>query len=85
MPGHRQDLMNAMTNECISRAKLLDGKAVSAFVREQIKKEAESFKAKTGRTPGLAVIRVGDDKASEIYVRNKMRACDEVGFDSRTV
>ena len=85
MPGHRQDLMNAMTNEFISRAKLIDGKAVSAFVREQIKKEAESFKAKTGRTPGLAVIRVGDDKASEIYVRNKMRACDEVGFDSRTV
>ena len=77
--------MNAMTNESISRAKLIDGKAVSAFVREQIKKEAADFKAKTGRAPGLAVIRVGDDKASGIYVRNKMRACDEVGFDSRTV
>ncbi|MBQ7592677.1 MAG: bifunctional methylenetetrahydrofolate dehydrogenase/methenyltetrahydrofolate cyclohydrolase FolD [Clostridia bacterium] len=74
-----------MTNESISRAKLIDGKAVSAFVREQIKKEAADFKAKTGRAPGLAVIRVGDDKASGIYVRNKMRACDEVGFDSRTV
>ena len=77
--------MNAMTNESISLAKLIDGKAVSAFVREQIKKEAADFKAKTGRAPGLAVIRVGDDKASGIYVRNKMRACDEVGFDSRTV
>lgn len=77
--------MNAITNESISRAKLIDGKAVSAFVREQIKKEAADFKAKTGRAPGLAVIRVGDDKASGIYVRNKMRACDEVGFDSRTV
>lgn len=59
----------------------IDGKAVSASVREQIRKETEQLKAK-GITPGLAVIIVGEDPASQIYVRNKERACEEVGFYS---
>lgn len=59
----------------------IDGKAVSASVREQIRKETEQLKAQ-GITPGLAVIIVGEDPASQIYVRNKERACEEVGFYS---
>ncbi len=59
----------------------IDGKAVSASVREQIRKETERLKAQ-GITPGLAVIIVGEDPASQIYVRNKERACEEVGFYS---
>lgn len=59
----------------------MDGKALSAKVRGQILAETEQLKAK-GVVPGLAVILVGDDPASQIYVRNKERACTECGFYS---
>lgn len=62
---------------------IIDGRAVSAAVRESIKAETAEFVAKTGITPGLAVILVGDNAASQVYVRNKHRACEEVGFLSR--
>ena len=62
---------------------IIDGRAVSAAVRESIKVETAEFVAKTGITPGLAVILVGDNAASQVYVRNKHRACEEVGFLSR--
>lgn len=62
---------------------IIDGKAVSAAVRESIRKDTAEFSAKTGITPGLAVILVGEDPASQVYVRNKHRACGEVGFLSR--
>jgi len=61
---------------------IIDGKAVSASVKAQVKKECEELKAK-GVTPGLAVIIVGDDSASQVYVRNKERACEECGFYSK--
>lgn len=60
---------------------LIDGKAVSASVRARVKQETEELK-KQGVTPGLAVIIVGDDPASQVYVRNKEKACAEVGFYS---
>ncbi len=60
---------------------LIDGKAVSASVRARVKQETEELK-KQGVTPGLAVIIVGDDHASQVYVRNKEKACAEVGFYS---
>lgn len=59
----------------------MDGKALSAKVRGQILAETEALKRK-GVTPGLAVIIVGNDPASEIYVRNKEKACAECGFYS---
>ena len=59
----------------------MDGKALSAKVRGSILAETEELKAK-GVTPGLAVIIVGNDPASEIYVRNKEKACAECGFYS---
>lgn len=60
---------------------LIDGKAVSASVCARVKQETEELK-KQGVTPGLAVIIVGDDPASQVYVRNKEKACAEVGFYS---
>jgi methylenetetrahydrofolate dehydrogenase (NADP+)/methenyltetrahydrofolate cyclohydrolase len=63
-------------------AKIISGKDVSAAVRERVKNEAADFTAKTGVTPGLAVIIVGEDPASQIYVRNKHKACAEAGFTS---
>ncbi len=60
---------------------IIDGKAVSKAVRERVAKETEELKAK-GVTPGLAVIIVGEDPASQVYVRNKEKACEEVGFYS---
>ena len=63
-------------------AKIIDGKAISAEIRMEIKQQTEEFVAKYGIKPGLAVIIVGDDAASQVYVRNKRRACEEVGFYS---
>lgn len=63
-------------------ATIIDGKKVSASVRQRISEERAEFEKKTGVTPGLAVIIVGEDPASQIYVRNKGKACEEVGFYS---
>ncbi|MBR5527842.1 MAG: bifunctional methylenetetrahydrofolate dehydrogenase/methenyltetrahydrofolate cyclohydrolase FolD [Clostridia bacterium] len=63
-------------------AKIIDGKAVSAKVRGELCEKTVSFKEKYGYAPGLAVIIVGDDPASKIYVRNKKKACEEIGYNS---
>ena len=63
-------------------ANIIDGKAISAAIRAELKEETEAFFQKNGFRPGLAVIIVGEDPASQVYVRNKRRACDEVGFYS---
>lgn len=62
--------------------KIIDGKAVSASVREELKGEAENFAARYGRKVALAVIIVGDDPASHTYVNNKIKGCEQVGFRS---
>ncbi len=61
-------------------AKIIDGKAVAARVRDGIKKTVEELVAQGHRRPGLAVVLVGEDPASQVYVRNKKKACLEVGF-----
>ena len=61
---------------------IIDGKAVSASVREELKGEAENFAARYGRKVALAVIIVGDDPASHTYVNNKIKGCEQVGFRS---
>lgn len=63
---------------------IIDGKAIAKMKREEIAKEVAKLNAK-GITPGLAVILVGDDPASQIYVRNKHRACKETGIYSREI
>ena len=60
---------------------IIDGKAVSKAVKESVKAECEELKA-NGVTPGLAVIIVGEDPASQVYVRNKEKACEECSFYS---
>jgi methylenetetrahydrofolate dehydrogenase (NADP+)/methenyltetrahydrofolate cyclohydrolase len=62
-------------------AKIIDGKKIAAEVRAEIAAECAELKA-NGVTPGLAVIIVGEDPASKVYVRNKKKACEEVGFRS---
>ena len=65
-------------------AKLLDGKAMSAELRGKLAERVRVLK-ETGITPGLAVILVGHDPASEIYVRNKEKGCEEIGIYSRAI
>lgn len=63
-------------------AKIIDGKEVSAQVKEQVKEEAAQLKAATGLQVGLAVVIVGNNPASRVYVNNKKKACETVGFQS---
>ena len=63
-------------------AKLIDGKAVAAQLRQDIAGETEEFVGQQGRKPGLAVVLVGDDPASSVYVRSKARQTVEVGMKS---
>jgi methylenetetrahydrofolate dehydrogenase (NADP+)/methenyltetrahydrofolate cyclohydrolase len=63
-------------------AQLIDGKAIAARVRAEVKADVERLKASRGLTPGLAVVRVGEDPASKIYVTGKKKAAEEVGFNS---
>lgn len=62
-------------------AQLIDGKALSEQLRKEVATRAAALKTK-GVTPGLAVILVGDNQASQVYVRNKVKACEDVGFHS---
>ena len=61
---------------------LIDGKKVSGEIRNRLADEIQELKKKTGKTPGLATVLVGDDPASAVYVRNKNKICGELGFQS---
>jgi methylenetetrahydrofolate dehydrogenase (NADP+) / methenyltetrahydrofolate cyclohydrolase len=63
-------------------AKVIDGKAVAAKVRERVRSEVAEYADAQGRAPGLATVLVGDDPASQIYVHNKHKASEEVGIRS---
>ena len=63
-------------------AEIIDGKFVSSVMRDSLKDKVASFNAETGKSVGLAVILVGNNPASAVYVRNKHRACQQVGIDS---
>ena len=62
-------------------AQLIDGNALSRQLRAQVAQRTQALKAR-GITPGLAVVLVGDNPASQVYVRNKVKACEDVGFHS---
>jgi methylenetetrahydrofolate dehydrogenase (NADP+)/methenyltetrahydrofolate cyclohydrolase len=67
-------------------ARVIDGKAVAARVRAEVARRVEAYAERTGYPPGLATVLVGENPASEVYVRGKQRACAEVGiipFDER--
>jgi methylenetetrahydrofolate dehydrogenase (NADP+) / methenyltetrahydrofolate cyclohydrolase len=63
-------------------ARVIDGKAVAAAVRERVKTDVAAFAEEHGRAPGLATVLVGEDPASEVYVRSKRRNSEEVGMRS---
>jgi methylenetetrahydrofolate dehydrogenase (NADP+)/methenyltetrahydrofolate cyclohydrolase len=63
-------------------ARVIDGKAVSAAVRARVREEVAAYAAEAGRVPTLATVIVGEDPASQIYVRNKHKACEEAGMRS---
>ncbi|MBF0282145.1 MAG: bifunctional methylenetetrahydrofolate dehydrogenase/methenyltetrahydrofolate cyclohydrolase FolD [Zetaproteobacteria bacterium] len=63
-------------------ANILDGKALAAQIRQQLKTEIDTLTLRHGRQPGLAVILVGEDPASTVYVRNKESACKQTGIHS---
>ncbi|WP_230492602.1 bifunctional methylenetetrahydrofolate dehydrogenase/methenyltetrahydrofolate cyclohydrolase FolD [Martelella alba] len=65
-------------------AKLIDGKTVAQQVRNEVAAQVKARRAAGKRAPGLAVVLVGDNPASEIYVANKRKACEDVGFVSRS-
>ncbi len=79
---YRNDIAHyAMENT----AKIIDGKAVSLAVKDRVKEQIPLLEAKYGRKPSLAVIIVGENPASQVYVRNKVKAAAYVGMDSRQI
>lgn len=65
--------------------KILDGKAVAQALKESLKTGVEKFRQDTGRVPHLSVILVGEDPASQVYVKNKHLACEKVGMKSTVI
>ena len=66
------------------KAQIIDGKAIAQKVKDEVRARVEARTAEGKRPPGLAVILVGNNPASEVYVRNKKNACDQVGFYSES-
>jgi len=64
---------------------ILDGKAIAADIREQVKARVDARLAQGQRAPGLVVVLVGENPASQVYVRNKQNACEKVGFKSELI
>jgi len=65
-----------------TRAEILDGRAVAELIKREVTEEVRQLSAKSGIRPCLAAVLVGDNDASAVYVRNKVRACAEVGIES---
>jgi len=63
-------------------AKIISGTAIAKEMRVEMKTEIEELKAKHNIVPGLTVILVGEDPASQVYVRNKKKSCEEIGINS---
>lgn len=78
-----QTLMKKVTRKD-KMAQIINGKEISAAIRAEIKENTARLVEESGIRPGLAVIIVGEDPASQVYVRNKKKACDEVGFYSES-
>ena len=68
--------------ENVKTARIINGKEIAAQVRAELKSEIQALKESSGVTPGLTVVLVGENPASVVYVRNKAKACEEVGIRS---
>src|SRR5215472_4333806 len=82
MAGHQAARRYAARSSSVQAmsAMIIDGRAVSARVRQEVAAEVAELSERTGMGPGLATILVGDDPASAVYVANKRKACAEVGI-----
>ena len=65
--------------------KVLDGKALAATIKEELKVEVDAIRQAAGKIPHLAAVLIGEDPASQVYVRNKVRSCEQVGFRSSLI
>src|SRR5438105_1305179 len=84
MSDDRREVTQAGPNDALlpNDARLIDGRALAAALRRRIADATAALRQASGVTPGLAAILVGNDPASEVYVRNKVRACGEAGIAS---
>ncbi len=64
---------------------VLDGKALAQTIKEELKAEVDAIRLAAGKIPHLAAVLIGEDPASQVYVRNKVRSCEEVGFRSSLI
>ena len=64
---------------------IIDGKQIAASLKAEVAQKVSEASAKRGRTPKLTVILVGEDPASQVYVRNKAKACEAVGIENETI
>ncbi|MBB4078082.1 methylenetetrahydrofolate dehydrogenase (NADP+)/methenyltetrahydrofolate cyclohydrolase [Lewinella aquimaris] len=64
---------------------VLDGKALAKTIKEELKADVDAIRRAAGKIPHLAAVLIGDDPASQVYVRNKVRSCEEVGFRSSLI
>ena len=64
---------------------LIDGKQLSSSLKEKLAEQVATFQEKYGRVPHLVVVRVGEDPASVVYVRNKAKACEVCGIKNTTI
>jgi len=79
-PGNRQCMATAPTS---MTARIIDGRGIAQTIRDEVRQQISARRNAGHRAPGLAVILVGSDPASQIYVRNKRTACEEVGIVAR--
>jgi len=77
--------MGRMVARELQRAEILEGRAVADQIKREVAVEVRRLKDEQGIAPRLAAVLVGDDPASAVYVRNKVRACDEVGIASEQI
>src|SRR5437016_14412396 len=67
------------------RAQILEGRSIADAIKREVAAEVRELRDKHGVTPRLAAVLIGEDPASAVYVRNKVRACEEVGIDSEKI
>src|SRR5438067_13533231 len=77
--------MTAMIATEKHQAEILDGRAAAAAIKREVADEVRLLKSQHGVAPRLAAVLIGEDPASAVYVRNKVRACEEVGIDSEKI
>jgi len=77
--------IGAMSREGNSSSRILDGRAAATQIKSEVAAEVTALKREHGVTRALAAVLVGDDPASAVYVRNKIRACEEVGIASEHI